>query len=96
MGHVRNLGAVFDRAMAMEKQVNKKSKNAYFNMRNISKLRRSLGTDTTKTAVNSLVTPHSDNGNELSCGKSNLFKELQVALTAYSRLWRSENSRHIL
>ena len=87
MDHVRNLGVIFDKGMTMEKQVNKMCQNAYFNMRNLSKLRRSLDRDTIKTAVNSLVTPHLDYGNGLLYGiKSSLLKKMQVAQNSAVRL----------
>ena len=85
--HVRNLGVIFDKGMTMEKQVNKMCQNAYLNIRNLSKLRKSLDRDTIKTAVNSLVTPHLDYGNGLLYGvNSNLLKKLQVAQNSAVRL----------
>ena len=87
MDHVRNLGVIFDKNMTMEKQVNKMCKNAYFNIRNLSKLRKSLDKETVKTAVNALVTPHLDYGNGLLYGiKTDLLDKLQVAQNSAVRL----------
>ena len=73
--------------MTMEKQVNKMCMNAYLNIRNLSKLWKSLDRDTSKTAVNSLVTPHLDYGNGILYGvNSNLLKKLQVAQNSAVRL----------
>ena len=60
------LGVIFDKAVTMEKQVNKMGQNADLNIQNLSKLQKSLDRDTIKTAVNSLVMPHLDYGNGLS------------------------------
>ena len=71
----------------MENQVNKMCKNAYFNIRNISKLRKNLDKETVKTAVNALVTPHLDYGNALLYGiNSCLLDKLQVAQNSAVRL----------
>ena len=62
-------------------------KNAYFNIRNISKLRNNLDKETVKTAVNALVTPHLDYGNALLYGiNSYLLDKLQVAQNSAVRL----------
>ena len=85
--HVRNLGIFFDKGMTMEKQINKMCQNTYFNIRNLSKLRKNLDKETVKTAVNSLVTPHLDYGNGLLFGiKNHLLKKLQVAQNSAVRL----------
>ena len=87
MDHVRNLGVIFDKGMTMEKQVNKMCKNAYFNIRNLSKIRKTLDKETIKTAVNALVTPHLDYGNALLYGtKTYLLNKLQVAQNSAVRL----------
>ena len=71
----------------MDTQVNNMCKKAYFNIRNISKLRRSLDRDTLKSVVNSLVTPHLDYGNGLLYGiSSKLLQKLQVAQNSAVRL----------
>ena len=71
----------------MEKQVNKMCKNAYFNIRNLSKIRKTLDKETIKTAVNALVTPHLDYGNALLYGtRTYLLNKLQVAQNSAVRL----------
>jgi len=65
---VKNLGVLFDRTMSMEAHVNNMCKKAYFNIRNISQIRKSLSKEDTKTAVHALVTPHLDYGNALLYG----------------------------
>jgi exonuclease III len=76
----RNLGVIFDKFMTMENHINKACKNTYFNIRNISKIRKYLNKEDAKTVVNALVTPHLDYGNGLLMGiKKNLIKKLQIA-----------------
>ena len=45
--HVRNLGVIFDKGMTMENQVNKMCRNVYLNLRNISKVRKSMDKEVT-------------------------------------------------
>ena len=85
--HVRNLGVIFDNRMSMEKHVNKMCRNAYFNLKNLSRIRGSLDKDVTKIAINALVTPHLDYGNGLLLGISKkLLNKLQVAQNSAVRL----------
>ena len=61
--------------------------NTYYNLWNISKLRKSLSKETIKIAVNSLVTPHLDYGNALLYGVNSQFiNRLQVAQNSAVRL----------
>ena len=84
---VRNLGVIFDKNMSMEKHVNKMCRNAYFNLKNISRIRSSLDRDVTKMAVNALVSPHLDYGNGLLLGiPKKLVNKLQVAQNSAVRL----------
>ena len=57
LDHVRKLGILFDKNMTMAKQFNKMCKIAYFNMRNLSKIRKILDKETLRTAINVLVSP---------------------------------------
>jgi exonuclease III len=83
----RNLGVIFDKFMTMENQVNKACRNTYFNIRNISKIRRYLTKEDSKTVVNALVTPHLDYGNGLLMGiKKNLLNKMQIAQNSAVRL----------
>ena len=69
-------------------------KSAYFNIRNISHIRKSLNKDDTKTIVNALVTPHLDYGNGLLYGVTGKYlKKLQVAQNAAVRLIEKLNKR---
>ena len=55
-----NLGAVFDPNMNMSANVSKVIKSANYHLRNIGKIRKFLNTDTTKSAIVSLVTSRLD------------------------------------
>ena len=65
---VGNLGAVFDPNMNMSAHVWKNIKSANYHLRNIGKIRKFLITDTTKSAIVSLVTSRLDYCNGLLCG----------------------------
>ena len=65
---VGNLGAVFDPNMNMSAHVSKNIKSANYHLRNIGKIRKFLNTDTTKSAIVSLVTSRLDYCNGLLCG----------------------------
>lgn len=85
--HARNLGVIFDEHMKMEKQVNNMCSKAYFNIKNIGKIRKLLSKDDTKAVVNALVTPHLDYGNGLLHGiNKSLLSKLQVAQNSAVRL----------
>jgi hypothetical protein len=85
--NVKNLGVIFDNHMTMEKQVNKMCKNAYFNIRNISKIKKHLDKDSLKAAVNALVSPHLDYGNALLYGiPRKLINKLQITQNSAVRL----------
>ena len=47
----------------MDKQVNKMRSNAYYNIRNVVKIKKSLGKNDLKTVVHALVTLRLDYGN---------------------------------
>ena len=84
---VKNLGVIFDKAMTMEKQVNSMCKKAFFNIKNIAHVRKSLNKEDTKTAIHALVTPHLDYGNALLYGTNKkLVDKLQVAQNSAARL----------
>ena len=65
---VGNLDAVFDTNMNMSAHVSKVIKSANYHLRNIGKIRKFLNTDTTKSAIVSLVTSRLDYCNGLLCG----------------------------
>ena len=64
---IGNLGAVFDPNMKMSAHVSKVSKSANYHPRNIGNIRKFLNTDTTKSAIVSLVTSRLDYCNGLLC-----------------------------
>ena len=87
VSNAKNLGVILDNQMKMDKQVNNMCKKTYFNIRNISKIRKCLSKEDTKTVVNALVTPHLDYGNGLLVGTSKyLIDKLQVAQNSAVRL----------
>jgi hypothetical protein len=94
---VKNLGVFLDKHFTMEKQVNSICKKVYFNIKNISKIRRSLNISDTKTVVNALVTPHFDYGYALLYGISKrLENKMQIAQNSAARLiFRIGRSEHI-
>ena len=87
ISNAKNLGVIFDKHMNMEKQINKMCKNAYFNIKNISKLKKNITEDDRKTLVNALVTPHLDYGNSLLFGvPQKQITKLQTAQNSAARL----------
>jgi hypothetical protein len=84
---VRNLGVILDKTMTMEPQVRNMCKKAFFNIRNIASIRKSLSKEDTKTAVHALVTPHLDYGNALLLNTNKkILNRLQVAQNSAARL----------
>lgn len=84
---VKNLGLIFDRNMTMKKQINNMCKSAYYNSNNITRIRKSLYEDDTKSLVKTLVLPHLDYGNGLLIGISkNLENKTQLAQNYAVRL----------
>ena len=75
---VRNLGAVFDNTMNSEPFVNSKCKGALHALRNISRVRRSLTADATKTLIQAYVISRLDYCNSLLYGiPASLMQRLQ-------------------
>ena len=64
----KNLGVIFDRFMTMEKFINAKCQSAMFNLRAISKIRRHLDMDTTRTLIQALVMSRLDYSNSVLYG----------------------------
>ncbi|KAK6167714.1 hypothetical protein SNE40_021678 [Patella caerulea] len=64
----RNIGVIFDCQMSMESHINSICKTGYFNLRNISKIKKYISTDAMKTLINSLVTSRIDHSNSLLYG----------------------------
>ena len=85
--NVKNLGVLMDNLMSMENQVNKITKSAYFQIRNISKIRKNLDTETTKTLVHALVISKIDYCNSLLVNlPKKLLKKVQRVQNSAARL----------
>ena len=81
--------------MSMENQVNKITKSAYFQIRNISKIRKNLDTETTKTLVPALVISKIDYCNSLLVNlPKKLLKKVQRAQNAAARLISKTSKRN--
>ena len=84
---VRNLGAMFDTEMSMEKFVISKCKSAMYHLRSISQIRHYLDADATKTLIHALVTSRLDYANSLLIGvNKSLIHRLQLVQNAAARL----------
>ena len=79
---VRNLGAIFDSSLDSESFINAKCKSAIHSLRNISRVRRCLTREATKTLVHAYVTSKLDYCNGLLYG---------VPSSALQRLQRVQN-----
>ena len=74
----KNLGIVYDSTLSMEHQVNAVCRGAYLRLHNISRIRRFLTQDATKTLIQAFVISKLDCGNALLSGVStNLLRKLQ-------------------
>ena len=83
----RNLGIVLDENMTMAKQVQKICQSAYFQIRNITAIRKILSDDTASILVHALITSCLDNGNALLYGISNaLLDKLQRTQNVAARI----------
>ena len=94
---VRNLGAMLDTNMTMEKQIRSVCKSCYGQLRQISHIRKYLSTDATKSLVNSLVTSRMDYCNVLLCGvpKTLLNKLQHLQNTAARIITKTSRYNHI-
>ena len=93
----RNLGVIFDRFMTMERFVNAKCKSALYSLRSISKIRRYLDTDTTRTLVQALVISRLDYSNSVLYGINiSLLKKLQRVQNCAARvISKTKRKEHI-
>ena len=74
----KNLGIVYDSTLSMERQVNAVCRGAYLRLHNISRIRRFITQDATKTLIQAFVISKLDCGNALLAGVScNLLRKLQ-------------------
>jgi len=85
--NVRNLGAMFDSNLKMDKQVNAITKRMYYNIRRIAKIRLNLTTQACKKAINATVLSHLDFHNALLLGvPDTILGKLQLAQNNAARL----------
>ena len=83
----RNIGAIFDSNMKMEKHIDTICKSAWYHLRRIGSIRKYLNMTSTKTLVHAFVTSKLDNLNSLLYGLSDkLINKLQRVLNAAARL----------
>ena len=66
--HARNLGVIFDSNFTLEALINKLCSNAFYHIRNISKVRAYLSRESTERLVHATVTSRLDMGNILLYG----------------------------
>jgi len=84
---VRNLGVIFNSIMDVENFINAKCKAASYCLRNISKVRRYLTHDATKTLVQAYVLTKLDYCNSLLCGSPKFHRDrLQKILNYAARV----------
>ena len=84
---VRNIGAYFDDHLRMDKQVNATCKAAWYNLYNISHIRRFLTRDQAKSAIHAYVTSKLDYNNALlAMAPQSLIYKLQRVQNAAARL----------
>jgi len=83
----RNIGVIFDQYLTMESHVNNICKVCYFNLRNISKIRKNLTSSSVKTFVHTFIASRLDNCNSLLIGTpSRITLKLQKVQNAAARL----------
>ena len=85
--HLRNLGATFNDTATMETQITKTSQIAGHNLFSISKIRKYLSIDQSKTIIHSYVTSRLDQNNSLLIGvPSLLINRLQSIQNAAAKI----------
>ncbi len=94
---VRNLGVFLDSSMSMETHVKKVCQASYFQIRNLSSIRKLLSQDTAEILLHAFVTSRLDNGNSLLHGISeSLLRKLQLVQNSAARvLTKSRKYDHI-
>ena len=83
----RNLGFILDSSLNMEQHVSAICKSAYYHLRNINAIRKSLNTRTSETLVHAFVTSRLDCGNAVLAGLPN---RLLSRLYRYFKIVRQE------
>ena len=85
--HVRNIGAIFDSQLKMDKQVLNTCKSAWFRLYQIGKIRPYLSSDQTKSIIHAYVTSKLDQNNSLLVGcPDTLLARLQKVQNAAAKL----------
>ena len=94
---IRNLGAMFDTSLTMEKQITSMSKAACLSLRNIGSIRKYLTKDAAETLIHSFVTSRIDRDNSLLNGVPNVqLNRLQRLQNMAARIvTRTKQSEHI-
>lgn len=94
---VKNLGVIWDSELSMEKQVNALARSCHLQFRNISRVRRYLTIESTKTLVAALVMSKVDYANAVLYGISKrLLDRLQrIQNTAARIITRTRRTQHI-
>lgn len=94
---VRNLGVLFDQTLTLDDQISSISKQCFYQLRNIGRIRKLISENACKTLVCSLVTSRLDYGNALlyGLGSSFLSKLQRIQNTAARILTRTKKHDHI-
>ena len=83
----KNIGVYMDGMLTLHKQITETCKSAFYSIRNISKIRKSLNLDTAKILVHAFVTSKLDHCNSLLYGPPKYeIQRLQHALNSATRL----------
>ena len=83
----RNLGVIFDKEMNLKAHINYLCSSAFYHVRNLSAIRKSLDYESAKTAAHAFVTARLDYGNSLLYGlPSTEIKRLQLIQNAAARV----------
>ena len=88
VSHVRNLGVIFDKELAMDKHISKICSTAYFHLHNIRTIWKYLTHEAACILVQSLVSSQLDYCNALLSGiPAYLVKKLQYVQNAAARVF---------
>lgn len=92
---VRNLGVLFDNDLSFKDHVLKTCQLAFWNIRNLRRIRKCLDLNSTKLLTNALVTSRLDYCNSLFYGMSNrLLNRLQSVQNSLARIVMPQVKRH--